>query len=364
VWTLLLLIGNPASAHLLNMTKVEARVASSGDVTVHVQIDLTRAAGGASEYYEISHAASPDARLAPLLERLIAAIAIQAGDRKIALHRVGLKLPRQSREEFLNPLSWPMTELDLAGSLPAGTTATSLQGLLASSFPFEEPIELTFASVAEDRTMTRWLVAGQTSPSFALRAAVAAAPPTPTSVAALAQYSVFGFTHILPKGLDHVLFVVGLYLGARSFRTLLVLVTCFTLAHSITLGLATLGIVRVPANIVEPLIAASIAWIAVENLWIATARYRPFVVFGFGLLHGMGFASALRELKLPQGDFLLSLVSFNLGIEFGQLVVVAMAMLLTWRFRNRLWYRKRIVVPLSLAIAAVALVWTVQRVLQ
>jgi len=361
---LLLLVGNPASAHLLNMTKVEVRVAPSGDVAVHVQVDLTRAAGGSSEYYEISHATATDARLASVLDRLIAAISIQAGARQIELHRVGLKLPTQSRAEFLNPLSWPMTEIDLAGSLPAGTTTRSLQGQLAATFPFEEPIALTFGSVAEDRTMTRWLVAGQTSPVFALQASVAAPPPTPTSFAALARYVVFGFTHILPKGLDHVLFVIGLYLGARGFRSLLVLVTCFTLAHSITLGLATFGIVRVPASIVEPLIAASIAWIAVENLFVATARYRPFVVFGFGLLHGMGFASALQELDLPQGDFLLSLLSFNLGIELGQLVVVAMAMLLTWRFRNQLWYRKRVVSLLSMAIAAVALMWTVQRALQ
>lgn len=364
------MLAPPASAHLLNMTKAEVRVAPSGEIAVHLQIDLTRAAGGSLAYYEISHAPSPDPRLAPMVERLENAVAIQADSKRVPLHVVSVQLPKQSREEFLNPLSWPMTEIELAGALPAGVAVTSLQGVL-SAFPFEEPIALTFNATAEERTMTRWLVAGQTSPLFTLQAASITPPAehdpehdSEHDIASLARYLVFGFTHILPKGLDHVLFVIGLYLGARKLRTLLILVTSFTLAHSITLGLATIGVIRLPPSVVEPLIAASIAWIAVENFFVGGARYRPLIVFAFGLLHGMGFASALKELQLPKQDFLWSLLSFNVGIELGQLSVVALAMALTWSFRAKPWYRQRIVLPLSCVIATIALAWTIQRVMR
>jgi hypothetical protein len=183
------------------------------------------------------------------------------------------------------------------------------------------------------------------------------------------QYGVFGFTHILPKGLDHVLFVLGLYLGARTFKSLLILVTSFTVAHSITLALAAVGAVRLPSGIVEPLIAASIAWVGIENFLISrpgnvgrSEKWRPLVVFCFGLLHGLGFASALSALRLPAESFLLALLSFNFGIELGQLAVIGLALAVTLWFRSKSWYRARVAVPASLAIAALAAVWTVERI--
>jgi hypothetical protein len=254
-----------------------------------------------------------------------------------------------------------MTHVHLTGTLPPATT--QLQGVMQSTFPFEEPIALTFVVSADERSMTRWLVPGQSSPVFDLQSA--STPVADTGVSALAQYVRFGFTHILPHGFDHVLFVLGLYLGARSFRSLLIMVTAFTLAHSITLGLATLSIITLPARIVEPLIAASIAWIGVENFFATSAsRYRPFLVFGFGLLHGLGFASALSELTLPQTSFLAALLSFNFGIELGQLTVIALALGATVWFRKKVWYRSRVVLPASFAIAILAAFWTVQRILQ
>jgi hydrogenase/urease accessory protein HupE len=184
-----------------------------------------------------------------------------------------------------------------------------------------------------------------------------------SSAVSLRQFVRFGFLHILPKGLDHVLFVLGLYLGARSLRSLLILVTCFTLAHSITLGLASIGIISLSPSIVEPLISASIAWVGMENFFPSarTERYRPLLVFGFGLLHGLGFASALSALDAPQGLFLPSLLSFNLGIELGQLTVIAGALLLTMWCRQRSWYRRVIALPACAIIALIAAVWTVQR---
>ncbi|MFP7570590.1 HupE/UreJ family protein [Marivita sp. S2033] len=147
----------------------------------------------------------------------------------------------------------------------------------------------------------------------------------------LATYVPVGFDHILPKGLDHILFVLGLFFLSTRFKPLFWQVTAFTLAHSVTLAMAVLGVVSVPAHIVEPLIAASIVYVAVENIVSdKLTPWRPFVIFGFGLLHGLGFASVLGEFGLPQGQVIPALIGFNVGVEFGQLSVIALAFLLVW----------------------------------
>ncbi|HKE84148.1 MAG TPA: HupE/UreJ family protein [Vicinamibacterales bacterium] len=135
-----------------------------------------------------------------------------------------------------------------------------------------------------------------------------------------------GFTHIVPAGIDHILFVVGLFLLSRRPREVFLQVTAFTVAHSVTLGLCLYGLVSAPPSIVEPMIALSVAYVGVENLM--TSRLHPWrlaVVFAFGLLHGMGFAEALAGLHLSAAGFLTTLVSFNAGVELGQLAVIACA---------------------------------------
>lgn len=177
------------------------------------------------------------------------------------------------------------------------------------------------------------------------------------------DYIGIGFTHIVPKGLDHILFVVGLFLLSPRLKPLLIQITSFTVAHSVTLALAMLGFISAPASIVEPLIAASIVFIAVENL--VTSRlspWRPFVVFGFGLLHGLGFAGVLTEFGLSPTHFVSGLIGFNVGVEVGQLAVVAACYALfgAW-FSDRSWYRARVTIPMSLAIAFVAVWWFAER---
>jgi hypothetical protein len=142
-------------------------------------------------------------------------------------------------------------------------------------------------------------------------------------------------------------------------------VTAFTVAHTITLALTIYGVVSLSRAIVEPLIALSIVWVAVENVTTSTLRpWRVALVFAFGLLHGMGFAGVLTELGLPRSQFVPALLSFNLGVEAGQLSVIGIALVLFGLpFREKRWYRSRIVVPASIAIAAVGFYWSVQRVL-
>lgn len=141
------------------------------------------------------------------------------------------------------------------------------------------------------------------------------------------NYVPVGFDHIVPLGLDHILFVLGLFFLSTHFGPLLWQVSAFTVAHTITLALAGLGYVSVPSSIVEPLIAASIVFVAVENILSSgLSRWRPLVVFGFGLLHGLGFASVLGEFGLPDGTFVAALIGFNIGVELGQLSVIAVAL--------------------------------------
>ncbi len=172
-----------------------------------------------------------------------------------------------------------------------------------------------------------------------------------------------GFLHILPWGGDHVLFVLGLLLMSRTLRPLLGQVTLFTLAHSITLSLSTMGLFTLPAILVEPLIALSIAFIAIENVFQQEVKpSRLCIIFGFGLLHGLGFAAMLAEFGLPEDGFLLALFGFNLGVEAGQVCVllIAWVTVVIW-FRNWSGYRRIVIIPVSMTIALTGLLWFWQR---
>jgi hydrogenase/urease accessory protein HupE len=253
-----------------------------------------------------------------------------------------------------NALSPILATIRLSGASPKGAKA------------FTWSFGWTFASYAltakndpaADAT-DEWLEGGQTSRPFSL----SAPRPLVTRLSVAERYLTLGFTHIVPYGLDHMLFVIGIFLLSGRVRTVLWQVSAFTIAHSITLGMSIYGLIAVPPAIVEPLIAISIVYVAVENLLLSELKpWRVALVFGFGLLHGMGFAGALSELGLPRQEFVTALVTFNLGVEAGQLAVIAVAFALVgWQWNSRDWYRRRIVVPASLAIACTAVYWTVER---
>ena len=184
-----------------------------------------------------------------------------------------------------------------------------------------DPYPLTIHR-ADGRAMTEWVQGSNWSGVLDLTGQFRQA----TRLEVVAEYLALGYTHILPKGLDHILFVLGLFLLSVRVRPILIQVTTFTIAHSITLGLTMYGIVSLSPRLVEPLIALSIAYVAVENL--ITSELKPWrlgLVFMFGLLHGMGFAGVLAGLGLPRADFLTALLSFNVGVEAGQLTVIAFA---------------------------------------
>ena len=218
---------------------------------------------------------------------------------------------------------------------------------------------LTIRTDGDTQAARQWVEGPAESEPFALKAEIV--PMTRSEVAR--AYLRLGYTHILPKGTDHILFVLGIFLLSIRLKPILLQVTAFTVAHTITLALTIYGVVSLPPRIVEPLIALSIVYVAVEN--VLTPELRPWrvaLVFGFGLLHGMGFAGVLAEQGLPRSEFLPALLCFNAGVELGQLSVIAIAFLLVGLpFRDKPWYRQRIVIPGSILIAAIGLFWFVQR---
>ena len=190
------------------------------------------------------------------------------------------------------------------------------------------------------------------------------------------QFLIEGVWHIW-IGFDHVLFLVTLLLPAVLVRTgrrwqavasledalvpVIEVVTAFTVAHSITLSLAALGLVALPSRLVESAIAASVVVAAVNNVWPLVTRRLWLVAFGFGLIHGFGFAGVLTDLGLPSGALALALAGFNLGVELGQLAIVALLVPLLFWVRDRALYN-RVAVPVgSLAVAALAVFWLAQR---
>jgi hydrogenase/urease accessory protein HupE len=218
---------------------------------------------------------------------------------------------------------------------------------------------LTIRNASSDNVATQWLEGTDASAPFLLAAPIA---PT-TRLRTALRYLKLGFTHIMPNGLDHMLFVLGIYLLSSRGRSILMQVSAFTVAHSITLALSLYGFVSVSPRIVEPMIALSIAYVAVENVFLSELKsWRVVLVFAFGLLHGMGFAGALHDLRIPSSEFVTALVTFNIGVEAGQLAVISLAFLLVgWHCSSQTWYRARIVIPASMLIACTAIYWTVNR---
>lgn len=190
-----------------------------------------------------------------------------------------------------------------------------------------------------------------------------------TTIETLSVYVSIGIQHIMPNGLDHILFVLAIFLASIRTRALLLQISAFTVAHTVTLALAGSGLVNPAAAIVEPLIALTIGFVAIENLFFKEmTKWRPGIVFAFGLVHGLGFAGFFGELGLPPGQFWSALIGFNIGVELGQIAVVVVAAMLGVWIRNRLsdttatrQYRQFVVLPGSALIGLVGFWWAAER---
>jgi len=327
----------PLIAHELGLVQVEATFRKDGTYVVDLLVDREHLPLQAS-----GMAASPEVFL-----RSIEKSAVLAFDGKSA--------PPENVAVSVVEGKPNVTRMRLTGRTPPSVSRFTFADDAIMGF-----FVLKLRSEGRGETVTQWIDGGKTSTPFPLDRAVV--PLTRWQIVTL--YLRLGFTHILPRGLDHVLFVLGIFLLAVDLKPVLWQVSAFTLAHTITLALTVYGVVSLSPRIVEPLIALSIVYVAIENIFTSRLHaWRPVVVFCFGLLHGMGFAGVLTEIGLPRSEFVPALLSFNAGVECGQLTVIAAAFLvLGLPFRKKPWYRRRIVIPGSLIIAAIGLYWSIQRV--
>jgi hypothetical protein len=296
----------------------------------------------------------------------------------VGAERIGLELrqfsaAQASRADFFDGSISKFSTFRFSARLPASTEPLQLRVPIGATIDY--PVAYTMQIPSAKVSLTRWLEDGEHDSEpfvWAGRAPTVMGARTvadfdPDSLPLSRQAWVYlrlGFRHIVPEGADHILFVLGLFFLGLTWRKLLTQTTVFTLAHATTLFLSTYGIFSLPSRFVEPAIALSITWIAIENVVspkLGIARLA--IVFCFGLIHGLGFAGSLSDVPFPKRDFLVALLGFNFGVDFGQLFVIAIAFLTVGWFRNEPWFRRRIAIPCSLAIAAVGLFWAVQRVL-
>lgn len=360
-----LAIAGPARAHEIRPAIASVSFSADG-YDIDISVNMEAVIAGVSPRHKDTDE-SPNARqynrlreLPPkaleqkvreFLPRYLEGVAVDFDNRRAAPALCALAVP-----EVGDTARARLTRVHLCGQVPPGARAFRW----AYAKEFGDSI-LRLPAVAGGEPVGLWLKDGEESEPYIFGIGL----DRKTGAQIAAQYTVLGFTHILPKGLDHILFVLGLFLLSTRWKPLLVQVTAFTLAHTLTLGLSVYGILSLSPAIVEPLIAASIAYVAVENLLTVELKpWRAFVVFGFGLLHGLGFAGVLEEIGLPRSEFLTALLSFNVGVELGQLTVILSAYLLIglwWKRKN--WYRARLVQPLSALIAAVGVYWTVERII-
>ena len=367
----LLLLAGAVQAHLLNMTELNLRLAAEGPHELVVRIDLGQSLMTAETYWQAAAApvAEQESLLQPAIARLQQHLAVTADGRRLGLALKRWQLEARSLEAIRNPLTPQMAVLtfDVATFAGRGVEVQVLPGLDVP-WPCLLRVDLPGAATPVSRLLTDdhrdsrviALDAGSASQAAGILAAVAAAfqawAPELTWVAV-------GFQHIIPMGVDHIAFILGLFFLAPRVSTLFWQVTCFTGAHTVTLGLASLGLIHVPPMIVEPLIAASIVYVAVDNLYSTTlARWRLVVVSLFGLLHGLGFASALGELQLPEENVLTALLLFNLGVEFGQIAVLVLAFAAVGWLRNWSGYTGRVARPATMTIAGAGAYWLIKRV--
>ena len=212
-----------------------------------------------------------------------------------------------------------------------------------------------------DQLYTNYLNSGDASDLINLNHTVAL-----TKINSFIKYLFLGIEHIIPKGLDHMLFIIGLFLFSNLIRPLLLQVSMFTIAHTITLVIASLSLINVNASIVEPLIALSIVYIGVENIFkkYSNTKIRYYVIFLFGLLHGLGFALVLKDVGLDYSNLLINLVSFNIGVEIAQIFILFLLFLTIGLFFSKKKYYKLIFqIPLSLFISLIAIYWFVERII-
>ncbi len=354
------------SAHQLRPAIVSLEFTQNGSVNITIQANLESIMAGIGANHENTDDAPEAERYNALRQFSSAKLKDEFEQASVSIiQQLGLVFDNSKVEIKLGSVDIPKTgdiekarlsELRLSAEIPIASKTVTWQ------YPqkFGNNVVHFFYDNAPKQKTSHWLTKGEKSPIFKLNANYM---PKPWSQVA-AEYVELGYEHIVPKGIDHILFVLGLFLLSARLKPLLLQVTAFTLAHSITLGLTIYGVLTLSPSIVEPLIALSIVYVGIENILVKELKpWRVIIVFLFGLLHGMGFAGVLSELGLPESDFATALIFFNVGVEAGQLSVIAVSFILVfWLMKNQQRYRQWVIVPFSALISLIGLFWTYERI--
>jgi hydrogenase/urease accessory protein HupE len=347
------------SAHTDGTIKIEIRASIEALLTgINAQYKNTKDAPNAKKYDEL-RVLEPDKLKAKFLnfkQSMLDSIYLKADGKIIDLELITINIPEAGYTKVPR-----ISTLNLSGNISKNTQ--KLNWYYPYSFG-DNAVRVRQVDKIKEKwhwSQWQWLRKDNPSEAFSL-AALFIKPPIYKTIG---SYISLGFEHIFPKGTDHILFILGLFFFSSRLKPLLWQVTMFTIAHTITLGLSIYQIVSLPSSIVEPLIALSIAYVGFENVFADKLKtHRLASLFGFGLLHGLGFAGVLAEFGMPDNAFITALISFNIGVELGQLFIILIAFLLFGICcRHKSWYRKIIAVPLSLLIAFIGLYWTFDRLL-
>lgn len=357
--------------HMLNMTRVEVNLAQNGTGKVTILIDLGQSLMTPEDYWLATQAPvqQQKALLQDALTKIEESFLFSLDRQRLQVGLTDWSISASTLEAISNPLTPQMAELQYEFRYAAGSEVTVA---IADQLDVPWPCLVRFDIEGQQLPVSRLLTNGER-----VTRAVSLAPEVKgvtgslfaklvnewAEIAPTMTWVAVGVQHIVPLGLDHMLFILGLFFLAGGWRVLLLQVTAFTIAHSITLGLSMYGYVQVPAEIIEPLIALSIVYVALDNLFSTSlARFRLAIVCLFGLLHGMGFASVLADIGLPDEQFLLALAMFNIGVEIGQISVLLAAFLVVGWFRRQTWYESLIAHPATVAIAGTGAYWFLKRV--
>ena len=337
--------------------RIEIRASIEALLTgINAQYKDTTQAPTAEEYDRLRELEAPALAeaFAPFRQKMLEAVELRLDGEPVVprISKVDIPVPGYTKVPRISLIV-------LEGAIPAGTR--SLSWYYPAAFGDNAVRVRQVDEVKEQWHWSPWQWIRDDSVSQPFSLTEVFSPPGFIDV--VLEYGAAGFDHIIPQGLDHILFVRGLFLFSTRMRPLLWQVTMFTIAHSITLAMAMTGVLELPARIVEPLIALSIAYVGIENIWHRSLhRSRLVLVFAFGLLHGLGFASMLADFGMPDDAFFTALISFNLGVELGQLAVVGLAFLAVGMWLGeKPYYRRLVVIPGSLLISLVGLYWTGER---
>ncbi|RKZ66866.1 MAG: HupE/UreJ family protein [Gammaproteobacteria bacterium] len=362
---------NTVLADVVKPALVEINVSSEKLISVEIRASIealltginasyknTQDAPNAAEYDEFRQLSADDLQQAfvEFKQQFLDSISIQVDDSILALQIYNVDIPPTGYTKVPR-----ISVIYLTARLPE--SADSLRWYYPAKFG-DNAVRLKQIDKQNEQwhwSQWQWLKKDQASTPFSLTEIVA----RQSAAEVIVSYVVLGFEHILPGGLDHLLFILGLFLLSTHWRPLLLQVTMFTVAHTITLGLAMNNVVELPATIVEPLIALSIAYIGIENIMAERLhKSRLLLVFAFGLIHGLGFAGVLSDFGMPDDDFVTALISFNVGVELGQIATIVLAfVLLAYWFKDRERYRKIIVLPGSALISVIGVYWFFERLL-